>query len=72
MKADISSGDDPRSRSLGTFSPIFPMGNYFGVLADTGPGPVNFIDLHPRLQDQTSTGRFDFDGPGCAMAAKFD
>jgi len=45
VKADISSGDDPRSGSLGTFSPIFPIGNYFGVLADTGPGPVNFIDV---------------------------
>ena len=50
VKADISSGDDPRKKSLGTFSPIFPVGNYFGVLADTGPGPVNFIDVHPRLQ----------------------
>ena len=50
MKADISSGDDPRSHSLGTFSPIYPIGNYFGVLADTGPGPVNFIDVHPKVQ----------------------
>jgi hypothetical protein len=50
VKADVSSGDNPRSGSLGTFSPIFPIGNYFGVLADTGPGPVNFIDVHPRLQ----------------------
>jgi hypothetical protein len=50
VKADISSGDDPRHNSLGTFNPLFPIGNYFGVLADTGPGPVNFIDVHPRLQ----------------------
>ena len=50
LKADISSGDDPRHSSLGTFNPLFPIGNYFGVLADTGPGPVNFIDAHPRLQ----------------------
>jgi hypothetical protein len=50
VKADISSGDDPRHSSLGTFNPLFPIGNYFGVLADTGPGPVNFIDVHPRLQ----------------------
>jgi hypothetical protein len=50
VKADISSGDDPRHSSLGTFNPIFPIGNYFGVLADTGPGPMNFIDVHPRLQ----------------------
>jgi hypothetical protein len=50
LKADISSGDDPRHGSLGTFNPLFPIGNYFGVLADTGPGPLNFIDVHPRLQ----------------------
>ena len=52
VKADVSSGDDPRTGTLGTFSAIYPIGNYFGVLADTGPGPVNFIDLHPRLQLQ--------------------
>src|SRR5260370_21915086 len=46
----VSSGDNPRSHSLGTFSPLFPTGNYFGVLPDTGPGTVNFIDVHPRLQ----------------------
>jgi hypothetical protein len=56
VKADISSGDDPRSGSLGTFSPIFPMGNYFGVIADTGPGPVNFIDVHPRVQTKLPRG----------------
>ena len=56
VKADISSGDDPRSHSLGTFSPLFPIGNYFGVLADTGPGPVNFIDVHPRLQTSLPKG----------------
>ena len=56
MKADISSGDDPHSHSLGTFSPTFPIGNYFGVLADTGPGPVNFVDVHPRLQTKLPRG----------------
>jgi hypothetical protein len=50
VKGDISSGDDSRHSSLGTFNPLFPIGNYFGVLADTGPGPINFIDVHPRLQ----------------------
>src|SRR5579863_9408050 len=49
-KADISSGDDPRTNTLGTFNPLFPKGNYFGVLATTGPGPINFIDLHPRVE----------------------
>jgi hypothetical protein len=33
-----------------------PVGNYFGVLADTGPGPVNFIDVHPRLQTSLPHG----------------
>ena len=49
-KADISSGDDPRTNTLGTFNPLFPKGNYFGVLATAGPGPINFIDLHPRAE----------------------
>jgi hypothetical protein len=49
-KADISSGDHPNTNTLGTFNPLFPKGNYFGVLATTGPGPINFIDLHPRVE----------------------
>ena len=56
VKSDISSGDDPRHNSLGTFNALFPIGNYFGVLADTGPGPQNFIDVHPRLQIQPVRG----------------
>jgi len=35
---------------LGTFFPYFPIGNYFGVIADTGPGALNFIDAHPRIK----------------------
>jgi len=49
-KADISSGDDPKTNNLGTFNPLFPKGNYFGVLATAGPGPINFIDVHPRAE----------------------
>jgi len=49
-KADISSGDDPRTNTLGTFNPLFPKGNYFGVIATAGPGPINFIDVHPRVE----------------------
>ncbi len=49
-KADISSGDDPRTNTLGTFNPLFPKGNYFGVLATAGPGPINFFDVHPRVE----------------------
>jgi len=50
-KVDVSSGDHPKSNSntLGTFNAQFPKGNYFGVLATTGPGPVNFVDLHPKI-----------------------
>jgi hypothetical protein len=55
-KADISSRDDPRTNTLGTFNPFFPMGNYFGVLATTGPGPLNFIDIHPRVLTQFPRG----------------
>jgi hypothetical protein len=50
VKADISSGDHPTSNTLGTFNPLFPKGNYFGVLATTGPGPINFIDVHPHVE----------------------
>jgi hypothetical protein len=56
VKADISSGDDFRSHTLGTFYPVFPIGQYFGVLKDTGPGPLNFIDVHPRIQTQLPHG----------------
>ncbi len=50
VKADVSSGDNPNSHTLGTFNPLFPKGNYFGVLATTGPGPINFIDVHPHIE----------------------
>ena len=50
LKADISSGDHPASNTLGTFYPLFPKGDYFGVLATTGPGPINFIDVHPHVE----------------------
>jgi Alginate export len=49
-RADISSGDHPNSSTLGTFNPLFPKGDYFGVIATTGPGPINFIDIHPRVE----------------------
>jgi hypothetical protein len=49
-KADVSTGDDPRTNTLSTFNPLFPKGNYFGVIATAGPGPINFIDLHPHVE----------------------
>jgi len=55
VKADISSGDDPRTNTLGTFNPLFPKGNYFGVIATTGPGPINFIDVHLMLKRRYRT-----------------
>jgi hypothetical protein len=64
-KVDVSSGDHPKSNpnTLGTFNPLFPKGNYFGVLATTGPGAVNFIDLHPRIDltlPHSITASFDW------------
>ena len=50
LRADISSGDNPRTNTLGTFFALFPVGNYFGILQDTGPGPINFIDVQPRVE----------------------
>jgi Alginate export len=50
LRSDISSGDDPGSNALGTFNGLFPAGNYFGILQDTGPGPINFMDVHPRVE----------------------
>jgi len=50
VKADISSGDHPATNTLGTFNPLYPKGNYFGLLATTGPGPINFIDVHPHVE----------------------
>jgi hypothetical protein len=62
-KADISSGDDPRTNTLGTFNPLFPKGNYFGVIATAGPGPINFIDFHPHVETvlpHSVTASFDW------------
>ena len=50
LKADVSSGDNPGSKTMGSFNPLFPTGYFFGVLADTGPGPINFMDLHPKIE----------------------
>jgi hypothetical protein len=50
------SGDNPGTNTLGTFNALFPIGNYFGVIADTGPGPLNFIDVHPRVLTQWNHG----------------
>lgn len=56
IKADASSGDRSNSHALGTFNPLYPKGNYFGVLATTGPGPINFIDVHPRVESTLPHG----------------
>ena len=68
-KADISSGDHPSTHTLGTFNPLFPKGNYFGVLATTGPGPINFIDVHPHVEtalphNVSAVRRLDFSVAG--------
>lgn len=56
LKADLASGDNPRSKTMGSFNPLFPTGAFFGVLADTGPGPINFMDLHPRIETDLTHG----------------
>lgn len=51
LRANVTSGDrGAPSHALGTFNPLFPVGNYFGILADTGPGPLNSRDLHPNIR----------------------
>ncbi len=51
LRTNVTSGDrHPSSGALGTFNPLFPIGNYFGILADTGPGPLNSRDLHPNVR----------------------
>lgn len=50
LRTDIDSGDHNASGSLGTFNPLFPIGNYFGILSDTGLGAINFRDFHPNIR----------------------
>ena len=48
LRSDVASGDnDAHDRHLGTFSPLFPKGKYFGE-ADLN-GPSNTIDLLPAI-----------------------
>jgi hypothetical protein len=49
LRLDTASGDDPRRKTVGTFDPYYAAGNYLGVLNSTGPGPVNFEDIHPSV-----------------------
>jgi hypothetical protein len=49
LRGDVASGDrDPADPDLQTFHPLYPKGNYFGLLSPVGP--VNFQDLHPQLE----------------------
>jgi len=56
LKADVASGDTPGSKTMGSFNPLFPTGYFFGVLGDTGPGPINFMDLHPKVETDLTHG----------------
>ncbi|ABS63996.1 conserved hypothetical protein [Parvibaculum lavamentivorans DS-1] len=64
LSANIASGDDdPADGDLGTFSPLFPRGNYFSEAAVLGPR--NFYNLHAFLtvepaQDWTLTTDVNF------------
>jgi Alginate export len=49
LRADVTSGDPRRGDgSVGTFSPLFPRGDYFGLIASAGP--LNHIDVYPRVE----------------------
>jgi hypothetical protein len=56
VDADIASGDHLGSKTLETFNPLYPSGRYFGVFASAGPGPLNFMDIHPKVQLEASHG----------------
>ncbi|MDB5384867.1 MAG: hypothetical protein JWM11_513 [Planctomycetaceae bacterium] len=64
IRADIASGDNnPNSRNLQTFNPLFPSGVYFNLANPVGPS--NMIDLHPVLdlhfgEQVTVTTDWDF------------
>ncbi len=48
LSANIASGDsDPGDNTFGTFSALYPRGNYFSDLALLGP--ANFFNLNPYL-----------------------
>ena len=53
-RIDAASGDAGKG-AFGTFNTLFPNGNYFGILQDTGPGPQNFYDVHPEGQFRISS-----------------
>ncbi|QJR34052.1 alginate export family protein [Gemmatimonas groenlandica] len=49
LRADVASGDRDRDNAdLQTFHPLYPRGDYFGLLSPVGP--ANVRDLHPRLE----------------------
>jgi len=48
VRADLTSGDaDRHDDRLGTFNPLFPKGDYFGLVSPLAPS--NHIDLHPQV-----------------------
>lgn len=55
LSANIATGDDdPADGNLGTFSPLFPRGNYFSEAAVLGPR--NFYNLHGILSVKPAAG----------------
>jgi hypothetical protein len=50
LRVGTTSGNNQRTNTLGTFNALLPVGNYFGILQDTGTGPINFIDVQPRIE----------------------
>jgi len=55
LRADIASGDnDPSTKGLQTFNPLFPKGAYFSEAGLIGP--ANFIDINPCIDLHMSKG----------------
>jgi len=48
VRADVASGDaDRHDDRLGTFNPLFPKGDYFGLISSLAPS--NSMDVHPQF-----------------------
>jgi len=48
VRANVTSGDADRGDDrLGTFNPLFPRGDYFGLVSPLAPS--NHLDMHPQV-----------------------
>ena len=68
--ADISSGDNPNSKTLGSFNTLFPKGNYFGALATTGGPDLSIFMDPPTDRNDFAPRRHCVIRLDCSMAAE--